>query len=535
MKRMTMKFMALTLMMVASTAALYAQGVAFTSTSLPRQMRQEGLTETAGEVVLTALNAGIIPAVADAGSTIDLVFSVAITNDDATAPAEISLANNVTCAGPGFAGVCPAGLVSASLIGASTVRLRFLTVATAFVVSDQINISRIRVNANAALGVGSVSVTMSGISQNPSARPITFTDPQRQVGVLNASLTVSFNHSTATLTPVTQLRSCAFPNDAIAAPGALPGAPTVAAFHVPNAFSLRITEVFPGALTTLATETLFSPVMAPVNGSQISITLSNVPVGLTAAFSGTTGLTAGFSVTLATPATVDQTAAGTPIVFVFNITTADASLVERGTFVFQTKPITTSTANPLAIASIGAPVNIQAAVSLGPVSTVATTIVRFAANQIGPTTVATVSDCTTRLLLTWVATVADVETGVAIANTSNDDAAFGAGTALGASSQNGTCTLTGYPSAGGTPVSFTTSTINAGSTLAFLMSATTGFTNFTGYVLTVCNFEAAHAFAFISDGRGVVTGPKLAQGYLANVIQPGSRPPAAGTSESLGN
>jgi hypothetical protein len=548
---MTMKFMALALLTFAGAATVYAQGVAFTVTSLPRQMRQEGITETAGEVVLTAIQAGTIPA----NSTIDFVFSAPVTNNSTASTSNISLANNVSCATvnpappPAFLPICPAGLVSATLTGGNTVRLRF-NADTPFLSGESINLSRIRVNANSAIGVGAVTVTMSGISSNPAVNPITFSDPQRQVGVLSPAITVNFNHNQATFNPVTFFRTCAVPN-----PPTPIGLPTIAfnplASDNPNFVFVRVNEVFPGALTTLAQEITFSANLLPTNGSLLTINFTGVPAGWTLAFVGTPILSAVNPVDLVstnrltsstiavgapTPSsTVDQTTAGAAQSFTFPITGSDLSQVERVTFAFALEPTSTSSTTPLSVAAVGSPANIQATVQLTPITTTDSTIVRFASNQIGPTTVATITDCTTRILMTWVATVADVETGVAINNTSSDDAAFGAGPTLGATSQNGTCTLTGYPSAGGTPVSFTTATINAGSSLAFLMSATTGFSNFTGYVLTVCNFEAAHAFTFITNGRGTVTGPTLAQGYVANIIQPGTRPTFSGASESLGN
>jgi len=535
MKKMTMKFMALALLMVASTAALYAQGVAFTSTSLPRNVRQDGITETAGEVVLASLTIG--GQIQDE-STIDLIYSVAITNNAPNAnPAinnQISIGNNITCVGAGFAVVnppsnCPANL-NAALQGSNTVRIRYTDSivspplpALAIPAGSQIIISRVRVNANAAVGVGSVTVTMSGISSSPATDPISFTDPQRQVGVLNAAITARFGSGLvfdSALPAFLALQTCNFPN--------------VPINPADQAFVIRIDEVFPGALTTIAQETTFSAFQPPTNGVVLRIILLNVPAGLTVT---PQALGAGSTVTLGLtiPGGQDQITAGAAMTFDYPVTASDLAALERAHIPFKIKPTSTSTNATLALASIGSPVNVQATVSITPISATETIIPRFVANQIGPTTVASIADCNTRILMTWVATVADVETGIAISNTSSDDAAFGSGTLLGATSQNGTCTLTGYPTAGGTPVSFTTATINAGASLPFLLSATTGFANFTGYVLTVCNFQAAHAFVFITNGRGVVTGPTLAQGYVANVIQGGPRPGGLGPFESLGN
>jgi len=144
-----------------------------------------------------------------------------------------------------------------------------------------------------------------------------------------------------------------------------------------------------------------------------------------------------------------------------------------------------------------------------------------------------VTDCLTRLELSWVVSnVAGYDTGVAFANTSEDDAAFGSSELQGAVAQSGTCKLTGYPSGGGNPVSYTTPSIAAGRTHAMVMSSTTGFSGFSGYVLVVCNFLNGHAFAFITNGFGSVTGPTLSQGYEANVVPGGTRVLANG--ESLG-
>ncbi len=532
MKRMTMKFMALALMMVASTAALYAQGVAFTSTSLPRQMRQEGITEVAGEIQLTALTAGTV----QDGSSIDIVFSVAITNNstgDAVA-ANININNNVVCTGPAVPVTstvdanCDVGVgqtMTAGLVGTQTLRVSF-PADVVFEAGDRIVIARVRANASSAVGVGSVQATMAGSSSQPAAFPITFTDPQRQVGVLNGTISVRFNSTTA---PVLFMQTCIFPNG-------------LAAVADVNRFRIRIDEVFPAALTTDAQETNAAPLHDPSNGVTLTITLNNVPAGVVVnapvLVTSTDFQDAPVNITvnmLTQPtAAIQQTVANTPIVFVFTVDQSSTALLERLLLNFWFKADTTSTTNPLALPSLGTPANVQASVSVTPVTTTDSVIVRFTPNSVGPTTVATITDCNTRLLFTWVATVADVETGIAIANTSSDDAAFGSGSASGATAQNGTCTLTGYPSAGGTPVSFTTATINAGSTLPFLLSGTTGFANFTGYVLTVCNFQVGHAFAFITNGRGTVTGPTLAQGYLANVIPGGTRP-TGGSTESLGD
>jgi hypothetical protein len=134
------------------------------------------------------------------------------------------------------------------------------------------------------------------------------------------------------------------------------------------------------------------------------------------------------------------------------------------------------------------------------------------------------SDCLTRLLLSWAAVNASgFDTGATFANTSEDDLAYGALDSEGAIAQSGTCTLTGYKSTDGSTVQFTTPTIEAGETFPLVLSSVSGFNGFTGYILTVCNFLNAHSFAFITNGFGSVTGPTLAEGAQWNVVPLGSR------------
>jgi hypothetical protein len=146
-----------------------------------------------------------------------------------------------------------------------------------------------------------------------------------------------------------------------------------------------------------------------------------------------------------------------------------------------------------------------------------------------------VSDCLTRLMFPWVVSaVAGYDTGITIANTTEDDVGFNATSDInGAEAQTGTCKLTGYPAAGGTVISYTTPNIAAGRTQPIVMSQTTGFNGFSGYVLAVCNFLNAHAFAFLIDGFGSVAGPRVAEGYTANVVVVGDRTFPAG--EALGH
>lgn len=132
--------------------------------------------------------------------------------------------------------------------------------------------------------------------------------------------------------------------------------------------------------------------------------------------------------------------------------------------------------------------------------------------------------CATHLLYPFVTNQAGYDTGIAIANTSQDP--------YGTSTQTGTCVVTPF----GVPTSsaFTTpADVAPGTVWANLVSIM--FPGFQGYLIADCAFQYAHGFAFISSAGGVA-----AEGYLALVIPdpPRSANPfpsaGVGSGEQLG-
>ncbi len=141
------------------------------------------------------------------------------------------------------------------------------------------------------------------------------------------------------------------------------------------------------------------------------------------------------------------------------------------------------------------------------------TIPRFAGDSLAARALFTINICRTILLYPYITNQAGFDTGLTVANTSQDSFTTGSN-ATGA--QSGSCVLTWY---GGTtsapttaPAPFNTGTIAAGATFANTVS--TMAPGFQGYMFAVCNFQFAHGFAFISD----VGARNLAMGYLAVVI-----------------
>jgi hypothetical protein len=125
----------------------------------------------------------------------------------------------------------------------------------------------------------------------------------------------------------------------------------------------------------------------------------------------------------------------------------------------------------------------------------------------------TINICRTILLYPYITNQAGFDTGLTVANTSQDPFTTGS---KATAAQAGSCTFTYY---GGTTAAPTTppSATSTGNIAAGTVWANTLGTiapNFQGYAFAVCNFQWAHGFAFISD----VGARNLAMGYLAVVL-----------------
>jgi hypothetical protein len=118
----------------------------------------------------------------------------------------------------------------------------------------------------------------------------------------------------------------------------------------------------------------------------------------------------------------------------------------------------------------------------------------------------TINVCRTILLFPYLVNEIGLDTGIAIANTTQDP--------FGTLAQAGTCTLNFYPSDTtlAVPAPFTTATIKGGGTYTDTVSQRVP--GFQGYMFAICNFQLAHGFAFISD----LQVQHIAMGYLAVVL-----------------
>ncbi|MBM3766377.1 MAG: hypothetical protein FJW32_13395 [Acidobacteria bacterium] len=163
----------------------------------------------------------------------------------------------------------------------------------------------------------------------------------------------------------------------------------------------------------------------------------------------------------------------------------------------------------------------------GPQSTVtvgtgADPISRFA-GLTGPVPLIAINACRTSLLFQFITNQAGFDTGIAVSNTSRDT--------LSTAAQNGRCTATFFP----TPFNATTQAqfpplpspaLQGGEQWTFTVSGARP--GFQGYMMVNCDFQFAHGYAFISDFGS----KNLAQGYQALVVP--DRPRIADPFSSAG-
>jgi hypothetical protein len=140
-------------------------------------------------------------------------------------------------------------------------------------------------------------------------------------------------------------------------------------------------------------------------------------------------------------------------------------------------------------------------------------IPRFSSGNNASGGIFTINVCRTILLYPYITNQGGFDTGLTVANTSQDPFTTGSN-ATGA--QNGICTFTYY---GGTTAAPTTppgptSTGNIAAGTVWANTLGTVAPTFQGYAFAICNFQFAHGFAFISD----IGARNLAMGYLALVI-----------------
>jgi len=182
--------------------------------------------------------------------------------------------------------------------------------------------------------------------------------------------------------------------------------------------------------------------------------------------------------------------------------------------------------------------------ALAPISTVdyaSTTaaIPRFLDRQTGAQVFAIVP-CVTNLLFPFVSNAGGFDTGIALSNTSLDNAS--GGVPFNTSTQTGKCTVYYFNGTSSAPAPQTTATdVAPGEVRTFNLSsggvpgATSSAAGFQGYIIARCNFQFAHGYAYITDRNVPSTG---SAGYLALIIpdrNASSRNPDPFTSAGSGS
>jgi len=498
----------------------------FTCTATPGStptIRDAGLTELVGDVVLTC--SGGVP-----NETITTNFQIFMSPTQVTnrvkrgTPAECP--TGIDCVTDALAIIANAqgrikgvavGLLQSNLAAGDAPNTRnsilFPTITLPQGTTSYIRITNVRVVAPPASNSAIPTQVFEFISTNPAG----------EVPIANSTLVVAFVQ----------------PGLQFAARDAADNGPANLSFTQCNAeprdanpdydFIAKFTEGFPGAFKTQDQETGRVPVSlvkaiggtempSPVatDGTRLTVRFSNIPAGVQIFVTSgpvSPGTSDGIDATLTTPAQVSISNGSGQATWRItkNVPTAPSaqkSIAFGIDIVFTPNtsaglPGLTGT-NPGSVAGLFAPVS--------PVDSASTDakIPRFRDDPRNAS-VFTIVPCVTNLLFPFLTSQAGFNTGIALVNTSLDNADNNQ--PFDTDTQSGTCTVYYFSvDENGTDVSPApqeTRPIPAGNMVAFNVPA-----NFQGYAIARCNFQFAHGFAFISD----VEGGLGSQGYLALVI-----------------
>ena len=502
---------------VYGTSSAYAQ-IQCTAFSVPTLIRATGVTELAGNVLLSTCT-GTFPAlVAAASITVTISPPTAVITNDLAA----GKAPTITLAGAaGGAAVTNGGQ---GTISGNTVTFGITGTAGAATFTS-VTISNIRVNANASGVVFPAQIAALVTSSPPTA--IAITNNQLNVAIpQNAAIfAIGAGAGIPQCSSATFAGSSDAPSTIAITPVPSAGTFTTAALTLSGktikggtTATVTVTEGFPSSFHKTADEGLFA-----TQGTRIVINLAALPSNivlyapefLSADALGTAGV---LNLTLVSNAGSDGNggalsggAAGTADLITGTSVTYEVTADDDANATGLVIPIqlyTTGTAAPTGTVTMTA--------AVGPTTGPATAatgapIPRFGGSPASGTATSVIP-CVTNILFPWVANVAGYDTGFAVANTTSDT--------FGTSSQSGTCIYNFYgtnPPSGGT---FTTKAFGGGAVDTELLSAIAP--GFSGYVIIQCNFQLGHAFDFISNGfgGGAVT---VGQGGIGLIIlQPGT-------------
>ena len=496
---------------------------------------QYGLTELMGEVRLSAAAVCTPGPCNTIGSTITITYNGAAINNLPTAakvytPNSVTYANGIelTLTGAYAVGLGAADRVSLSAINTALGGQIILTVQGGFAVAagDQIRVNGARTDVSAKSIGSSVAALISSAPSNAN----TFNSVNVTVATVNRSMSVDV---TAAVDPI-----CITPTN-----------PTI-----------KITEGFATAFVEYTTPGAGARTRFGATGdTRVRIQVNGLPSGVTLSWPTTV---AGSSTSgVATGATLVLESGSTSSVAVYTFNTTNQATSDTLQEYFNVIPV-------VSIAATAAFGQSTAQAQLWPDAT-STTIIRYAHPLLNDpaNNFISVNRCVTYLLFPFVTgnNIPGFTTGMAIANTSADDAVFVTGGGITASrtaaAQSGAITLYGWhrsnkDATGSSTTTFTPSTFT-GAAVTSVVSASLSagdswagtidgaipagggpnFAGFEGYVIAKCDFQYAHGFSFIVGKYNSGSVFDVAHGYLALVIPDPSivARTAAGGGESLNN
>jgi hypothetical protein len=507
--------------------SLFAQVVLQGSYNTNNYIRNEGDAEAVGTVALTVTNtsAGTIKA----GSTITVTYNAIIAaNGSSSAP---TYAVGIKCSStwPTTTDACPS-----FANGDVTVTTTTTPPSSSVVLYFPDDVAGVIASSPAAGISIAVRVAAQGLAYNsPVTAVVSSFVPAAYI--LTNSISI-FSYATqpflvATVGAKTATTPTVYALGQVLSCIGATGGPGV------DLFTISIAENWPNALTSLADETALETDTnsgAPTNGSNILITLSGIPSGVTVAMASTavapctaasppTGTTAcpGGALTFGTAVAGTESSAGVQS-FYYPVTHTNTLAAENAAFYF-----TFSSAGAL---PVGLP-PITAAVTLTDAATsVSTNMPIFTSPEATGLDVVSFGDCVTNLMFPYVNCVnlpgsgsaaSHWGTGIDIANTTTDPFGLTISTKAGtAAPQKGSCTFYFYPSNAPTSgaVVWPTPVIPSGGSYAFdVGSSVPAFNGAYGYAIAICDFQNANGYTFIFDNYGIGE-PQVSAMYLPYII-----------------
>lgn len=247
-------------------------------------------------------------------------------------------------------------------------------------------------------------------------------------------------------------------------------------------------------------------------GTQISLTFTNVPANVTLYVPATYTNSDNLNLKLVVPSTLNMAkdninaavpANGTVVYEVEGSTSvADvASIPVYVSFNAKSLPDLTASAAPLTVTALYAPQS----KNNGP-SGDNDLVPRFlGAAQTSHAIPFSITPCSTTILFPYITNQPGYETGLAISNVGNLTTNGG---------QSGVCQWSFYGDGAPKTAVAPTAAVAPGTTFAATLTGI-GVTGFTGFAVATCDFQAGYGYAYIAD---YVTGQTTAQGYLGLLI-----------------